>query len=76
KMIYAFAQEKNIDTASIVSNSFSMEWPPKSGKHQDFPEVDRVEWFNLDTSKEKINKGQIDLINELMEIISKKGNST
>ncbi len=76
KMIYAFAQEKNIDTASIVSNSFSVEWPPKSGKHQDFPEVDRVEWFNLDTSKEKINKGQIDLINELMEIISKKGNST
>lgn len=75
-MIYAFAQEKNIDTASIVSNSFSVEWPPKSGKHQDFPEVDRVKWFNLDTSKEKINKGQIDLINELMEIISKKGNST
>jgi predicted NUDIX family NTP pyrophosphohydrolase len=49
----------------IVSNTFSMEWPPLSGKRQDFPEADRAEWFTIDVAKEKILKGQAAFLEEL-----------
>jgi predicted NUDIX family NTP pyrophosphohydrolase len=48
-----------------------MEWPPRSGKYQEFPEVDRAEWFKMDVAKEKILKGQVGLLEELSQIIEK-----
>jgi predicted NUDIX family NTP pyrophosphohydrolase len=59
------------DAKTIVSNTFSMEWPPRSGKDQEFPEVDRAEWFTMDVAKEKILKGQISLLEEVSQIIEK-----
>ena len=65
KKVFAWALEKNIDTANIHSNTFEIEWPPKSGKFQSFPEIDRGEWFTIDVAKKKINKMQADLIEQL-----------
>jgi predicted NUDIX family NTP pyrophosphohydrolase len=54
KRVIAFAVEGNMDADAIASNTFEMEWPPKSGRRQRFPEVDRAEWFNLKRAREKI----------------------
>lgn len=62
KIVHAWALEGDIDTATIVSNYFEMEWPPKSGKKQSFPEIDRGGWFNIEEAKLKINGGQLGLI--------------
>ncbi|HEY4323764.1 MAG TPA: NUDIX domain-containing protein [Mucilaginibacter sp.] len=69
KKIYAWAVEGDIDHEVIVSNMFEIEWPPKSGKKQSFPEIDRAAWFDVETAKLKINSGQVGLIEELTEII-------
>jgi len=65
KLIYAWAIEGDIDHATISSNTFKMEWPPKSGNFQEFPEVDKGEWFSFNESKEKIIPSQFLLIEEL-----------
>ena len=65
KRIYAWAMEGNIDVLTIRSNYFSMEWPPKSGKTQQFPEVDKAQWFEADEAKQKINPAQVSFIEEL-----------
>ena len=65
KTVHAWAVEGDIDHETIVSNVFDLEWPPRSGKKQTFPEIDRAAWFDLQTAKEKINSAQVDLINEL-----------
>jgi predicted NUDIX family NTP pyrophosphohydrolase len=67
KLIHAWAVEGNIDALSISSNSFSLEWPPKSGKWKEFPEVDRAEWFDVDIAREKINPAQVSFIDELLQ---------
>lgn len=67
KIIYAFAHEQDFDVTKIKSNTFSMEWPPKSGKQQDFPEIDRGEWFNFEESKRKLNEQQATFIDELVQ---------
>ena len=72
KTVYAWALEGDINHETIVSNQFEMEWPPKSGKKQTFPEVDRAGWFNIEAAKIKINEAQIDLVNELGSKISSK----
>jgi len=69
KIIYAWAIEGNMDANTIVSNTFEMEWPPRSGKKQAFPEIDRGEWFGINEAKEKINAGQLPLIEELMSTL-------
>ncbi|UAY53061.1 NUDIX domain-containing protein [Ferruginibacter albus] len=66
KTVKAWAIEKNIDTTTIKSNSFIIEWPPKSGKQQSFPEIDKGEWFNIALAKEKMNKEQFQFIEELL----------
>ncbi|MBC7426873.1 MAG: NUDIX domain-containing protein [Bacteroidia bacterium] len=71
KTVIAFALEEDIDITEIKSNNFSMEWPPKSGKLSEFPEIDRCEWFDLQTARLKINNYQIPLIDELETIICK-----
>jgi predicted NUDIX family NTP pyrophosphohydrolase len=69
KLVHAWAVEGDCDARNITSNSFSIEWPPRSGKHQEFPEVDRAEWFPLDLAKEKILKGQAGFLDELQRLI-------
>jgi predicted NUDIX family NTP pyrophosphohydrolase len=70
KTVHAFAVEADFDTARVKSNTFSMEWPPKSGKLQDFPEIDRAEWFPLSAALQKINSAQISLLRELGERVA------
>jgi predicted NUDIX family NTP pyrophosphohydrolase len=65
KKVYAWAVEGDIDHESITSNLFELEWPPRSGKKQTFPEIDRAGWFNIDDAKMKINAAQFGLIKEL-----------
>jgi predicted NUDIX family NTP pyrophosphohydrolase len=65
KIVYAWAVEGDIDHETIFSNTFEMEWPPRSGKRQSFPEIDRAAWFDMETAKKKINAAQSELIKEL-----------
>ena len=67
KTIVAFAQEGDFDPASLKSNAFSIEWPPRSGRMAEFPEVDRAAWYSLAEAMEKINKGQKPIIAALAE---------
>ncbi len=65
KTVHAWAIESDCDAEAIKSNTFSMEWPPRSGKKQEFPEVDRAGWFIFEEAKKKILKGQLGLLEEL-----------
>lgn len=67
KWIYAWAIMGDIDPATIQSNSFEMEWPPKSGKKQSFPEIDKAAWFTLAEAATKINPAQVALLQELAD---------
>jgi predicted NUDIX family NTP pyrophosphohydrolase len=69
KVISAWAFEGDCDADAITSNTFSMEWPPHSGRQQDFPEVDRAAWFTPEMAKAKILKGQRGIIEELEQIL-------
>ena len=66
KYVKAWALEKDVDTTRVKSNTFLFEWPPRSGKKIEIPEVDRAEWFSVDIAKQKINLGQVPLIDELV----------
>jgi predicted NUDIX family NTP pyrophosphohydrolase len=63
--VIAWAAEGDLDPAAVVSNTFTIEWPPRSGRMQEFPEVDRAEWFTLATAREKINAAQADFLDRL-----------
>jgi predicted NUDIX family NTP pyrophosphohydrolase len=65
KRVIAFCGEADFDVASLSSNTFEIEWPPRSGRLQAFPEVDRAEWFGLKAARLKILSGQVDLIDRL-----------
>jgi predicted NUDIX family NTP pyrophosphohydrolase len=65
KEVTAWACAGDLDAATIVSNTFEMEWPPRSGRVQSFPEVDRAEWFALDEARQRINSGQAELLERL-----------
>jgi predicted NUDIX family NTP pyrophosphohydrolase len=69
KVVHAWAVEADFDTSSIASNTFSMEWPPRSGRQQVFPEIDRAEWFPLDVARQKILAGQTPLLDELIRLL-------
>jgi predicted NUDIX family NTP pyrophosphohydrolase len=64
KIVYAWSLEGDLDAAAIRSNTFSIEWPPRSGKTKEFAEVDRGAWFNLAEARKKILRGQIPLLEE------------
>jgi predicted NUDIX family NTP pyrophosphohydrolase len=68
KTVYAWAVEGDCDADKITSNMFSMEWPPRSGKQSEFPEVDRAGWFTLEKAKEKIQPAQIALVEQLQRL--------
>lgn len=72
KIIFAWALKGNINPEHIRSNTFEMEWPPHSGKKQEFPEIDKAHWFTIAEAKEKINPGQVKLIEELTGLIKEK----
>jgi predicted NUDIX family NTP pyrophosphohydrolase len=65
KVVTAFAIEADIDVDTIQSNTFDLEWPPRSGRRQTFPEVDRAAWFDLATAGVKINEAQRTLLDRL-----------
>lgn len=65
KVVEAFSVSCDVDVAAIRSNTFEIEWPPKSGKRHTFPEVDRAEWFDLATARDKINEAQRELLDRL-----------
>lgn len=67
KTIQAWAVEGDLDPLMIRSNTFEMEWPPRSGRKQSFPEVDRAAWFSIHDAMEKINPAQRALLVELKE---------
>ena len=69
KVVRAWAIEGDCDPAGIKSNSFTIEWPPRSGKQQVFPEVDRAAFFPVDEAKRKINPAQVELISRLQEFV-------
>jgi predicted NUDIX family NTP pyrophosphohydrolase len=65
KVIHAFAVEGDCDPAQLRSNTFTIEWPPRSGKQQEFPEADRAAWFSIREARERIHPGQAALLNAL-----------
>lgn len=69
KIVTAWATEGDLDADAIVSNTFELEWPPRSGTSQSFPEVDRAAWFTVDEARAKILRGQLPLIDALLEAI-------
>jgi len=69
KIVHAWAVEGNCDATAIRSNTFTLEWPPRSGRQQECPEVDRAGWFDLGTAREKILDGQRGLLEELRRLI-------
>jgi len=66
KTVIAWATEGSCNAETIRSNTFSLEWPPKSGRMQEFPEVDRAGWFTVDEAKQKLHPAQVALIDELV----------
>jgi predicted NUDIX family NTP pyrophosphohydrolase len=71
KLVIAWAIEQDIDAAGITCNLFEMEWPPRSGKFQQFPEMDRADWFSVTAAKEKIIPAQAALIGQLEKILDR-----
>jgi len=69
KRVHAWAVEADLDADAIHSNSFEMEWPPRSGLRREFPEVDRAAWFGLPTARNKITKGQLGLLDQLERLL-------
>ena len=65
KQVRAFLGEGEVDVAAIESNTFTMEWPPRSGKMREFPEVDRAEWFSIDVAREKLIPAQAEFLDRL-----------
>jgi predicted NUDIX family NTP pyrophosphohydrolase len=65
KTVHAFAVEGDVDPAAIQSNVFEMEWPPRSGRRQAFPEIDRAQWFALDEARQRIVVGQRPILDAL-----------
>lgn len=70
KVVHAWAVEGDGDVSAITSNTFSTMWPPRSGKMQEFPEIDRAGWFGLEEARKKINPAQVALVDELAAKLS------
>ena len=65
KEVRAFLGEGELDVAAVVSNTFTMEWPPRSGKQAEFPEIDRAEWFTVEAAREKLVPAQAAFLDRL-----------
>lgn len=71
KIVLAWAVRGDFDPGLLRSHTFPLEWPPKSGRMQEFPEVDRAGWFTMETARQKILKGQAGFLEQLQEILGK-----
>ena len=69
KLVTAWAVQGDLDTATVRSNSFSMEWPPRSGEIREFPEVDRAEWFSVTEARKRTIPAQAAFIDRLVELV-------
>jgi predicted NUDIX family NTP pyrophosphohydrolase len=69
KQVAAWAVEGDLDADAITSNTFELEWPPRSGRTQEFPEVDRAGWFGLDAAGEKLNPAQAAFLDRLRDLL-------
>jgi predicted NUDIX family NTP pyrophosphohydrolase len=69
KIVHCWATESDLDVTTIISNTFELEWPPKSGKRKSFPEIEKAAWFTIQAAKGLINERQIPLLEELQQII-------
>ena len=69
KIVSAWAVQGDVDVSDVHSNTFTMEWPPRSGRTAEFPEVDRAGWFDLETARMKLLRGQLGFIDRLSELL-------
>jgi predicted NUDIX family NTP pyrophosphohydrolase len=69
KRLTAYAVEGDLDPAAAVSNTFEMQWPPRSGRMQTFPEIDRVQWFDPAAARVKLTRGQVELLERLLSAL-------
>jgi predicted NUDIX family NTP pyrophosphohydrolase len=72
KVVTAYAAAGDLDADAITSNTFTMEWPPRSGQMREFPEVDRAAWFGVDQAREKLNPGQAELLVRLAALSTRR----
>lgn len=72
KLVHAFAAEGDCDPAAIRSNTFTMPWPPRTGRLTEFPEIDRAEWFPLPAARQKLNPAQVAFLDELAEALGER----
>ena len=71
KVLTVWAAEGDLDAGTCVSNTFELEWPPRSGRIQEFPEIDRAAWFPVDEARSKLVKGQVGFLDRLVERLTK-----
>lgn len=71
KLVQAFAVAGDLDAAAVSSNTFELEWPPRSGRTQSFSEIDRAEWFALDAARAKLNPAQAELVDRLEALLER-----
>jgi predicted NUDIX family NTP pyrophosphohydrolase len=70
KLVHAWAFEGDFDPSELRCNTFELEWPPRSGRKQSFPEIDRAEFFGVDVAREKLNAGQVAFLDRLLGLLS------
>lgn len=73
KRVTVWALEGDFDVAGLASNTFEMEWPPRSGRMQSFPEVDRAEWVGVELARTKLHKGQVPFVDRLLDALGTDG---
>jgi predicted NUDIX family NTP pyrophosphohydrolase len=71
KLVHAWALRGDLDPAAAHSNTFSMEWPPRSGRIEAFPEIDRVAWFDLDEARLRLKEAQVPFLDRLVESLGR-----
>lgn len=69
KIVYGFAFEGDWDVAQLRCNTFSMQWPPRSGRMQEFPEIDRMQFFTIEAARPKLNPAQVEFLDRLLALI-------
>jgi predicted NUDIX family NTP pyrophosphohydrolase len=72
KVVTAWAAEGDLDPDTVKSNTFTMEWPPRSGRSAEFPEIDRAGWFGVDAAREKLNPAQAEFLDRLLERLAER----
>jgi predicted NUDIX family NTP pyrophosphohydrolase len=69
KLVLVWALPGDLDVSTVHSNTFELEWPPKSGEQRSFPEVDRADWFTIDEARTKLHTGQVPFLDDLLAVV-------